>query len=144
TPEAPRAPEPIATAVVALAEPSDAGEVEDDAATISVDAFFGTLDAPLLDVLSHAEITRVERGSGGRSLAFRLTFADGSRGYFKPPQTFSGSHFYAEIASYHLDRMLGLGRVPPTIGRRISWQPLREVAAGDARASEAIVDRDHV
>lgn len=147
-PEAASVPAPTAAphaAVVAEAtEPADAGEAETDAATISADAFLGTLDAPLLDVLAHAEITRVERGSGGRSLAFRLTFRDGSRGYFKPPQTFSGSHFHAEIASYHLDRMLGLGRVPPTLGRRLSWQPLRDVAAGDARVSEAIVDRDHV
>lgn len=125
------------------APPVDAGD-EHDAATEHVDAFLGTADAPLLEVLAGSEITQVERGSGGRSLAFRLTFADGSRGYFKPPQTFSGSHFYAEIASYHLDRMLGLGRVPPTIGRRIAWAPLREVAAGDARVGEAIVDRDHV
>jgi hypothetical protein len=123
----------------------DAGETsDDDAATAISDAFLGVPDAPRLEVLARGEITRVERGSGGRSLAFRLTFEDGSRGYFKPPQTFSGSHFYAEIASYHLDRMLGLGRVPPTIGRRLAWQPLRDVAAGDARVDEALVDRDHV
>jgi len=132
---------PVAiTAPVAI----DAGEVEPDAAVIVQDAFLGAADAPILEVLARSEITRIERGSGGRSLAFRLTFQDGSRGYFKPPQTFSGSHFYAEIAAYHLDRALGLGRVPPTIGRRIAWEGLAAMAAGDARVSEAIVDRDHV
>lgn len=150
SPAAEAAPSPAPAPVLATPEPSgasplDAGDTDtDDAGDDSSDAFLGAPDAPLLEVLSAAEITQVERGSGGRSLAFRLTFEGGARGYFKPPQTFSGSHFYAEIASYHLDRMLGLGRVPPTIGRRLSWQPLREVAAGDARVSEAIVDRDHV
>ncbi len=137
---------PMQAQVVAVIAPialPDAGN-ETDAALVTTDAFLGTMDAPILDVLASSAITRVERGSGGRSLAFRLTFADGSRGYFKPPQTFSGSHFYAEIASYQLDRMLGLGRVPPTIGRRLSWGPLREAAVGDARVEEAIVDGDHV
>ena len=146
TPAAASAPPPtttIETAAVEIEAP-DAGESEPDAAVIALDSFFGREDAPLLDVLAHSDLARVERGSGGRSLAFRLTFSDGSRGYFKPPQTFSGSHFFAEIAAYHLDRMLGLGRVPPTIGRRLAWDPLREIAAGDERVAEAIVDRDHV
>jgi len=131
--------EPIATAATAPAPTATS-----EAAPVTRDAFLGEPDAPRLEVLARSEITRIERGSGGRSLAFRLTFADGSRGYFKPAQTFSGAHFYAEIASYHLDRMLGLGRVPPTIGRRLPWAPLREVAAGDARLSEATVDGDDV
>ena len=144
-PVAPAA-ESVPAAAAATVPEGDASASEEDAATPAAtgEAFLGTADAPLLEVLAHAEITQIERGTGGRSLAFRLTFADGSRGYFKPPQTFSGAHFFAEIASYHLDRMLGLGRVPPTIGRRLSWGPLREVAGGDARTSEAIVDRDHV
>lgn len=124
-----------------MVEPShDAGEHDASAEPARAsDAFLGTPDAPILEVLGRGEVTRIERGSGGRSLAFRLTFADGSRGYFKPEQTFSGSHFYAEIAAYHLDRALGLGRVPPTIGRRMAWAPLRQAAGGDARAGEAIV-----
>ena len=39
-----------------------------------------------------------ERGRGGRSLGFRLTFEDGSRGYFKPDQAFNGMSWNAEIA----------------------------------------------
>ena len=108
------------------------------------DTFLGEDDAPILEVLARSEITAIERGMGGRSLAFRVTFADGSRGYFKPAQTFSGSHFYAEIASYHLDRALGLGRAPVTIGRRLPWRQLREVAGDDARVAEVILDRNHV
>ncbi|MFO0685088.1 MAG: hypothetical protein U0234_23720 [Sandaracinus sp.] len=146
--EAAPAPVPAAASaapevVAAPAEPVlvDAGETDaaEASAPRSSDAFFGEPDAPRLGVLARAEPTQIERGSGGRSLAFRLTFADGSRGYFKPEQTFSGAHFAAEIAAYHLDRMLGLGRVPPTVGRRMDWAPLRAAAGGDARVSEAVV-----
>jgi hypothetical protein len=139
------APEAIVAAPVApvVAEP-DAGE---DAATVeaaaqSGDAFFEIADAPILARLSSSPVAHIERGSGGRSLAFHLTLEDGTEGYFKPAQTFSGAHYYAEIASYHLDRELGLGRTPPTVGRRLAWAPLRTAASGDARVSEAIVDDD--
>src|SRR6185436_4033841 len=101
-PASPPPPSEAAPAPTVIAEPVtvDAGDAEDAATITPHDGFLGTDDAPLLAVLASSEITRIERGSGGRSLAFRLTFQDGSRGYFKPPQTFSGSHFYAEIASY--------------------------------------------
>jgi hypothetical protein len=125
---------------IAIAD--DAGA--DDAAITEIGpSFLGAPDAPILEVLARSGVTRIERGTGGRSVGFRLTFEDGSRGYFKPEQTFSGSHFYAEIASYHLDRMLGLGRVPPTIGRRLAWAPLRALV-GRERASEVIVRGDEV
>lgn len=106
------------------------------------DAFFDELDAPRLQTLRHGEIVRVERGSGGRSVGFRLTFADGARGYFKPEQTFSGASDVAEVAAYHLDRLLGLGRVPPTALRAIPWSRLAPIIDGDPRASEVIVRPD--
>ncbi len=143
---------PPAPASVTVVEPPsspapvDAGETDagDDAPAAVGDAFFGEPDAPRLVILGSGEPTRIERGSGGRSLAFRLTFEDGSRGYFKPEQTFSGAHFSAEVAAYHLDRLLGLGRVPPTVGRRLPWAPLRAAAGGDARVAEAVVHEDAV
>ncbi|GAB4199868.1 MAG: hypothetical protein OHK0013_10370 [Sandaracinaceae bacterium] len=107
-----------------------------------VDAFFELDDAPRLETLRHAEITRIERGSGGRSVAFRLTFADGSRGYFKPEQTFSGTSFQAEVAAYHVDRLLGLGRTPPTVARALPWGRLQAVLGADPRAAEVIVQPD--
>lgn len=144
TPTPAAAPPPAAPAPSAPVLATDAGDAEDAAIVVARDAFLGDDDGPHLDVLSHGEITLIERGSGGRSLAFRLTFTDGSQGYFKPAQTFSGSHFYAEIASYHLDRLLGLGRVPPTVGRRLPWAPLRAAGAGDGRLDEALVDGESV
>lgn len=147
-------PPPVETAAPPVPEPAppavetDAGEdaAEDLEAVVepaSHDAFFEITDAPILERLSTLPVTHIERGSGGRSLAFHLTLEDGTEGYFKPAQTFSGAHYYAEIASYHLDRELGLGRTPPTVGRRLAWAPLRAVASGDARVDEALVDADH-
>lgn len=116
-----------------------AGDASDDA----VDAFLGEPDAPRLEVLRHGAITRIERGSGGRSVAFRLTFEDGSRGYFKPEQSVSSTRLDAEIAAYHVDRLLGLGRTPPTVTRSLPFARLREVwGASDARLAEIVVQRD--
>lgn len=94
------------------------------------------------EVLATGEIVEVERGRGGRSLGFRLTFADGSRAYFKPEQTFSGMHWYAEIAGHHLDHALGLDRAPMAVGRSIPWSSLEPAAGDDARAAEIVVGAD--
>jgi hypothetical protein len=92
--------------------------------------------------LATREIVAVERGHGGRSLAFRVTFGDGSRGYFKPEQSFSGMHWYAEIAAHRLDRALGLDRTPVVVGRRIAWSELAPAAGDDPRVSEIAVGED--
>ncbi|MFW6050462.1 MAG: hypothetical protein ACODAU_04765 [Myxococcota bacterium] len=92
--------------------------------------------------LAEAPVAAIEKGSGGRSLAFRITLEDGTQGYYKPEQTFSGTNWHAEVASYHLDRMLGLGRVPPTVSRRLPWAPLRRAAGSDERTEEIIVQRE--
>jgi hypothetical protein len=134
---------PSAAPSVVIDDVAEDAAVEVDAETAPAgDAFFEIPDAPIVARLSTSPVAHIERGSGGRSLAFHLTLEDGTEGYFKPAQTFSGAHFYAEIASYHLDRELGFGRTPPTVGRRLAWAPLRAVASGDARVSEAIVDDD--
>ncbi len=135
-----------ATAPEAVAPPTraapEAVAPEPRVATVEVDRFFDQPDAPRLHVLRHAEITRVERGTGGRSVAFRLTFADGSRGYFKPEQTFSGTSYRAEVGAYHVDRALGLSRTPPTVLRSIPWSRLSPTLGADPRASEVIVQAD--
>ena len=99
-------------------------------------AFLGEPDAERIEALRSAEIREVAKGKGGRSLAFRITLADGTRGYFKPKQTFSAAHWYSEVAAYYLDRELGLGRVPPTTGRAFRWSQLKQAAGNDERVSE--------
>lgn len=107
-----------------------------------VSLFLGRDESATLENLRNGSIIAVEKGRGGRSLSFRVTFADGTQGYWKPEQTFSGAHFYSEIASYHLDRALAIGRVPPTVYRRLPWGRFRAAAAGDRRLEEIVVGED--
>ena len=104
--------------------------------------FLGRPDADRIEALRTARIAEVKKGKGGRSLAFRITLTDGTRGYFKPKQTFSAAHWYSEVAAYYLDRELGLGRVPPTTGRTFRWSDLQEAAGRDERVSELGIARD--
>lgn len=99
-------------------------------------------DARVLERLRSEAVVQVERGRGGRSVAFRVTLESGARAYFKPEQTFSGTRWNAEIAAFHLDRELGLGRTAPSTGRALPWALLEPALAGDPRASEVIVGDD--
>ncbi len=123
-------------ALVALLWPSP-GAAEDDGA-----AFLGHPDRSRIEALRAAEIAQVKKGKGGRSLAFRITLTDGTRGYFKPKQSFSAAHWYSEIAAYYLDRELGMGRVPPTTGRRFRWSQLQAAAGTDSRVSELGIEKN--
>jgi hypothetical protein len=58
-------------------------------------------------------VTRVKLNHGGTSLSLRLDFADGARAAFKPQQTHYQSDPRKEIAAYRIDRLLGIGHVPP-------------------------------
>jgi hypothetical protein len=122
---------PASTASMAAATPSSALKREQA-------NLFGRPDEPLRRILATAKIENVIKGSGGRSLSFKLFFEGDVQGFFKPEQTFA-ANWYSELASYYLDRELGLGRVPPAIGRRIEWEQLRLQAEGDYRIDEAIV-----
>lgn len=103
---------------------------------------FGVQDEPIRQALAHQAIKTVERGRGGRSLGFKITLLDGTQGYFKPEQTFSAAHWYSEIAAYHLDRQLGLGRVAPSVSRSFAWSDLKRAAGSDERIEELIIDDD--
>lgn len=106
------------------------------ASQMSPTTFLGQPDADRISALRTADIADVTKGKGGRSLAFRITLSDGTRGYFKPKQTFSAAHWYSEVAAYYLDRELGFGRVPPTTGRTFAWSELEAAAGQDERISE--------
>jgi hypothetical protein len=104
--------------------------------------FFGKSEAQQRESLAYQDIKDVKRGSGGRSLGLKITLADGTEGYFKPEQSFSAAHYYAELAAYYLDRELGLGRVPPTVGRVFPFKSLTRAVGSDERREELIVQKD--
>src|SRR5262245_3661539 len=108
------------------------GRADTPQATAPKSAFAVESEAHLRSTLATASIEAVMKGSGGRSLAFKLSFANGVQGYFKPEQTFA-AHWNSELAAYYLDRELGLGRALPAIGRKIPWEQLRLYAAEDPR-----------
>ena len=99
-------------------------------------------DGELLAQLSSDAIVAAKKGSGGRTLAFKLRLASGIKAYYKPEQSVSSARWYAEVAAYHLDRALGLGRVPPVVSRSVLWSSLRRAAGSDSRAKELTVSRD--
>ena len=104
--------------------------------------FLGDPEQEILKWMAEAGVVRARKGTGGRSLGFKLYFEGGGKAYFKPEQSFSGALWYAEVAAYYLDRALGLGRVPPVVSRRMPWGRLRAVAGDDKRVSEVVVGDD--
>ncbi|XP_038071325.1 glycosaminoglycan xylosylkinase-like [Patiria miniata] len=105
---------------------------------ISQDALYSE-DAPYMDDLlrdlATVEIVNASQFRGGTQLKLDLRLADGNRVIAKPMRL-SRDHVYkytreepfwldperhnAEIASFHLDRLLGFRRVPPCSGRRVN------------------------
>lgn len=123
----------------------DVGEVSVRTAVLpenpETDSFFGERkDEALRKALLNGRIQRVEKGRGGRSLGFKLMLDTGEKAYFKADQTFSAANWFGEVASYHLDRMLGLGRVPMVVSRTFAWESLAHAAGTDVRKSEIIVN----
>ncbi len=140
-------PDPAAHAVPAAASTTARVPVEaPDDATPPVDradvGFLGASDAAFRRSLAEEPIATVAKGRGGRSLGFVVTLRDGTRGYFKPEQSFSAAHWWSEVAAYYVDRALGFGRVPPLVGRRFRWEELRAAAGGDRRVREVTVAPD--
>jgi hypothetical protein len=95
----------------------------------------------LLASLREQPLASVKKGGGGRSLSFRVTLGDGTQAYFKPEQSFA-AHWYSEVASFHIDRMLGLRRVTPVAARKLPWSRLSSAAGSDYRVSELRIQRD--
>ncbi|HEX3761598.1 MAG TPA: hypothetical protein VHW23_23030 [Kofleriaceae bacterium] len=83
------------------------------AARWAPDTVFGAPDADLLAPLAATPLTRVKLNRGGSSLSLRLEFASGARAAFKPMQIHPQSDPRREIAAYRIDRLLGIGHVPP-------------------------------
>jgi hypothetical protein len=122
---------------------------------VSGAAWHGPLDPQAdriwLERLASAPIAEIVRNRGGATITLRVRFGDGSRALFKPEQSHSASNHRAEIAAYHLDRVLGFGRTAPVVGRRIRADTLRRwLELGDheaewlARFEREVVVRDGI
>jgi hypothetical protein len=85
---------------------------------------FGAPDAELLAPLRHAAVVGCKANYGGTSLSLRLDFASGGRAAFKPDQVHAQSQPRREVAAYRIDRMLGIGRVPPAAAITIPMEQL--------------------
>lgn len=94
-----------------------------------VENVFGASDAELLGPIGIAAVTKMKTNHGGTSLSLRLDFANGARAAFKPEQTHYQSDPRREIAAYRMDRMLGIGHVPPA--KEIEVSVAEVLAAGD-------------
>lgn len=77
------------------------------------DTVFGAPDQELLEPVAATPLIKVKLNHGGTSLSLRLDFASGARAAFKPLQIHPQSDPRREIAAYRIDRMLGIGHVPP-------------------------------
>ncbi|BFZ03723.1 hypothetical protein BsWGS_06762 [Bradybaena similaris] len=84
----------------------------------------------MLSELSKNEVISIEQKEGGTQIKLIMTFENEGEALFKPmrygrEQETLPDHFYfadferhnAEIAAFHLDKVLGYHRVPPTVGR---------------------------
>lgn len=90
---------------------------------------FGAPDEELLAPLGDGKITKMKLNHGGTSLSIRVDFSNGSRIAFKPEQIHPQSDPRREIAAYRIDRLLGLGRVPPA--KEIELSVAELIDAGD-------------
>jgi hypothetical protein len=70
-------------------------------------------DNELLAPLAATPLASAKFNHGGTSLSMRLEFASGARAAFKPEQIHLQSNPRKEIAAYRIDRLLGIGHVPP-------------------------------
>jgi hypothetical protein len=104
--------------------------------------FLGKSETATLDGLRSGQLQSAEKGTSGRTLAFKVTLDSGVQGYYKPEQRLAGASWSAEVAAFYLDRALQIDRVPPVVSKRLPWKELAPVAVGDPRAKTVVVGKD--
>lgn len=108
---------PAAAATVEVRVPTPLPRARLEVRTIAprapVTSVFGAPDAELLAPIGAAKVVGARLNHGGTSLSLHLELANGAHAAFKPEQIHSQSDPRREIAAYRLDRLLGIGRVPP-------------------------------
>jgi hypothetical protein len=95
--------------------------------------FLGVSDEELLAPLRDSPVKAVKVNKGGSSLSLRVDFESGGRAACKPNQVHLQSQPRREIAAYRVNRLLGLGSVPPAVGRRFQVLELADRFKPDAR-----------
>jgi hypothetical protein len=100
---------------------------------------FEAPDDVLLGPIAATPLRDVKLNHGGTSLSLRLTFASGARAAFKPQQIYPQSDPRREIAAYRIDRLLGIGHVPPAKPGRFKIADL--VAAADPTIRDVAAQR---
>ncbi len=137
--------EPARDAPSPPADASADGASETIPATIAgatgATSFLGVDERVILRRLCEGQVQRIQRNTGGSTLSFRVWFADGGRGLFKPQQSNSVANFRAEIAAYRMSRHLGLHRAPPACGRMFDRAALQRTAdaTGDVAFSQRVM-----
>ncbi|MCC6214948.1 MAG: hypothetical protein IT376_08775 [Polyangiaceae bacterium] len=103
-----------------------------------------TLDRAWATRLAAARIASLRRNRGGATITLLVRFEDGARAVWKPAQSHGASNHRAEIAAYHLDRLLGLRRTAVVVGRRLPRAAVREhlVATGTSPEELARFDAE--
>ncbi len=86
--------------------------------------FNGARDIELLAPLRSAGIRKIKFNRGGSSISLRIDFTNGARAAFKPRQIAPQTVPRKEIAAYRVDRILGIGAVPPAIARKFKAEVL--------------------
>jgi hypothetical protein len=99
--------------------------------------FKGVLDEHLLAPLRDSRLTAARFNAGGSSISMRVDFESGGRAAFKPDQTNFQTIPRKEVAAFRIDRLLGLGSVPPAIAREFSKEELIAAIDPERRAGVA-------
>jgi hypothetical protein len=105
-------------------------------AVAAPDNVYGAPDAELLAPVAATPLKRVKANQGGTSLSLRLEFENGARAAFKPEQTWPQSDPRREIAAFRIDRLLGIGHVPPAKSGKFS---VAEMLAATDPAARAVM-----
>jgi hypothetical protein len=100
---------------------------------------FEAPDDVLLAPIAATPVRDVKLNHGGTSLSLRVTFASGARAAFKPQQIAPQSDPRREIAAYRIDRLLGIGHVPPAKPGRFKLAEL--IAATDPAIRDIATQR---
>ena len=122
-------PAPIVVAEVPDAAPPPDAAVDDRARP----AWAALGDEAAVAPLRTGQVTAIKFNRGGTSLSLRIDFDNGARAAFKPEQVHPQSNPRREIAAYRLDRLLGLDRVPPAVGRTFTLAELEAAVAPGQR-----------